>query len=510
MDILTNWWFAVLAIVIVLLVWDAIDKNGRQYRAINKFPGPPSLPLIGTLGEILFMDQAKTFEWARKWPKRYGGSYRFWINSSLYVLNVVRVREAEPILSSTKNIDKSRFYKFLHPFLGLGLLNSTGPKWMHRRRMLTPSFHFNILNGFHRSFVEECDQLMNTLDEHVGKGVPTALQPVMSKFTLNTICETSMGVKLSTVAGADIYRAKLYEIGEALIHRLMRPWLLNDFLCLLTGYKAAFDKLLLPVHSFTTGIINKKREQFQSSTEQYSELTEENIYLNPKKRYAMLDTLLLAEQKQLIDEAGIREEVDTFAFEGHDTTAAALVFIFFTLAREPDVQDRIYHEIRQIFNNKPQSDRVFTPQDYTEMRFLDRALKECLRLWPPVAFISRNISEDIVLEDGNLIPAGCIANIHILDLHRDPEQFPDPDRFDADRFLPEEVDRRNPYAYVPFSAGPRNCIGQKYALMELKVVVVNALLKYRVHPVTRLEEINFVADLVLRSTTPIEVRFERR
>ncbi|EAT34187.1 AAEL013556-PA [Aedes aegypti] len=510
MDFLTNWWFGALVIVTVLLVRDAIDKSGRIYRAINKFAGPPCLPLIGTLCEILFMNQATTYQWARKWPKRYGGSYRFWFSSTLYVLNVVRVREAEHILSSTRNIDKSRFYKFLHPFLGLGLLNSNGSKWMHRRRILTPSFHFNILNGFHHTFVEECDQLLATIDEHVDKGVPTALQPVMSKFTLNTICETSMGVKLSTVSGADVYRTKLYEIGEVLVHRLMRPWLLNDFLCRLTGYKAAFDKLLLPVHLFTTGIINMKRKQFQESLEPSVELTEENIYLNPKKRYAMLDSLLLAEQKQLIDEAGIREEVDTFAFEGHDTTAAALVFIFFTLAREPAVQDRIYREILQVYSNKPQSSRAFTPQDYSEMKFLDRALKECLRLWPPVTFISRSISEDIILDDGSLIPAGCVANIHIMDMHHDPEQFPDPERFDADRFLPEQVDRRNPYAYVPFSAGPRNCIGQKYAMMELKVVVVNALLKFRVLPVTKLEDINFVADLVLRSTNPIEVRFERR
>lgn len=224
----------------------------------------------------------------------------------------------------------------------------------------------------------------------------------------------------------------------------------------------------------------------------------------------MLDSLLQAEQKQLIDEAGIREEVDTFTFEGHDTTAAALVFIFFTLAREQTVQDRIFHEIDQIYSGKAQSDRSFTPQDYAEMKFLDRALKECLRLWPPVTFIGRNITEDIVLADGNLIPAGSVANIHIYDLHRDPEQFPDPERFDADRFLPEQMDRRNPYAYVPFSAGPRNCIGQKYAMMELKVVVVNTLLRFKVLPVTRLEEINFVADLVLRSTNPIEVRFVRR
>lgn len=224
----------------------------------------------------------------------------------------------------------------------------------------------------------------------------------------------------------------------------------------------------------------------------------------------MLDSLLLAEQKQLIDEKGIREEVDTFTFEGHDTTASALVFIFFTLARERSVQDRIQHEIDEVYNRKPHTDKSFKPQDFAEMKFLDRALKECLRLWPPVTFISRKVTEEMILSDGHSIPAGTIANIHITDLHRDPEQFPDPEVFDADRFLPENVDRRNPYAYVPFSAGQRNCIGQKYAMMELKTVVVHTLLRLQVLPVTRLEEIKFVADLVLRSTNPIEVRFVER
>ena len=224
----------------------------------------------------------------------------------------------------------------------------------------------------------------------------------------------------------------------------------------------------------------------------------------------MLDSLLRAEQDHLIDADGVREEVDTFTFEGHDTTASALVFIFFQLAREQAVQERIFNEINEIYDRKPQADKSFRPQDYTELKFMDRALKECLRLWPPVTFISRAVTEDIVLSDGALLPAGCVANMQIFDLHRDPEQFPDPERFDPDRFLPENMDKRNPYAYVPFSAGPRNCIGQKYAMMELKVVVVHTLLRFRVLPVTRLEEINFVADLVLRSTNPIEVRFERR
>ncbi|XP_053687144.1 cytochrome P450 4C1-like [Sabethes cyaneus] len=494
----------------VLYAIDAIQKRRRTFRAINKFPGPPVYPIIGNSDAIAFKSPAKTFEWARIWAKMYRGSYRFWINEWLFALNVVRVREVEPLLSSTKNIDKSSIYKFMHPFVGHSVLTSTGSHWLQRRRILTPTFHFNILTGFHKVFLDDCEQLMQTLEKQANADEATDLQSEMSRFTLSTICETSMGVKLDSIEGSELYRQKLHKIGEMLIYRLMRPWIHYNFTARLTGYLSYFQKLSDHVHSFTEKIINQRREQFNQMADELEDLSEENIYTNTKKRYAMLDSLFLAERKGQITEEGIREEVDTFTFAGHDTTAAALVFIFFQLAREPEVQEQMYQEICEVRSRKPAEEKWFNQQDYAEMKFVDRALKECLRMWPPVSFMSRGVSEDILLADGDIIPAGCIANVHIFDLHRDPEQFPNPDVFDADRFLPENVERRNPYAYVPFSAGPRNCIGQKYAMLELKVVVTHTLLRFKVLPKTRLDEIVFVADLVLRSTTPVEVRFVKR
>ncbi|XP_053687145.1 cytochrome P450 4C1-like [Sabethes cyaneus] len=497
-------------ILSILCANDAFQRRRKIFRAINKFAGPPLYPIIGNSNAIVFKTPAKIFELSRIWAKTYGRSYHFWINERNFALNIVKVREAEPLLSSPKHINKSRFYMFLRPFLGDSIFIRTGSDWLKRRRLLTPTFHFNILTRFHKIFIDECERLLQTLENHANCGEPTELESQMSCFALSTICETAMGVKLNTIEGGEIYPEKLHKIGELIVYRMMRPWLHIDLAAKLSGYLTTFRKITDQVRLFTEKVINHRREQFQLMTDKQEDLSEENIYTNTKQRHAMLDSLFLAERKGKISRKEIREEVDTFIFAGHDTTTAALVFIFFQLAREPTVQEQMYQEICEVRSRKSTEDKWFNQQDYAEMKLVDRAIKECLRLWPPVIFISRALTEDVVLADGDIIPAGCIAGVHIFDLHRDPEQFPNPDVFDADRFLPENVERRNPYAYIPFSAGPRNCLGQKYAMMQLKVVVTHTLLQFKVLPKTRLEEITLIAGMVMRSSDPIEVRFVKR
>ena len=108
------------------------------------------------------------------------------------------------------------------------------------------------------------------------------------------------------------------------------------------------------------------------------------------------------------------------------------------------------------------------------------------------------------------IPAGCSFNLHIYNVHRNPDQFPNPEKFDPDNFLPERVVKRHPYAYIPFSAGPRNCIGQKFALAEEKTVLSYVLRNYKVKSLDKREDITLMGELILRPEKGINVTITPR
>ncbi|EJY58076.1 AAEL014019-PB [Aedes aegypti] len=492
-------------LVFIFILYEIYLRSLPSYRAAKYFPGYPVYPIVQNLFTALFKSQTGSFQQARQWARIFNHrTYRLLIQGVLFV-QIIHHKDVEMLLSSSRLITKSPLYKLIVPFIGKGLLNSTGEKWHQRRKILTPTFHFNILQGFLQIFHEECRKLVYQLDKDAAQGITTTLQPLSTQVTLNTICETAMGLKLDTSETAEVYKSNIREVGKVIQQRIMNPLLFEDWIYKITGYQAKFDKILRPIHAFINSIIRQRRETFHETMKNVDTPSEENIYTNIKQRYAMLDSLLLAESKQQIDAEGIREEVDTFTFEGHDTTGSAFVFTFLLIAHEQLVQQRLFEEIERMFNLQPNP----ALQDYNDLKYMDRVIKESLRIYPPVPFISRLITEDVQY-DGKFVPRGTIMNVEIYDLHRDPEQFPDPERFDPDRFLPEDVQRRSPYAYVPFSAGPRNCIGQRFAMLELKAILTAVLREFRVLPVTKREDVVFVADMVLRSRDPIVVKFERR
>lgn len=423
----------------------------------------------------------------------------------LWSYEVVRAKDVERLLGSTKHMDKSFIYNFIHPFLKTGLLTSSGEKWHARRKLLTPAFHFDILKEYLEVFRDESDKLVISLRE--AHGAAQNIVPIATQFTLNTICESAMGVKLSSLGNDGvIYRENIYEVGKLLLFRVLKPWLISDFIYSLLGYRKQLDEVLKPVLAFTKSIIKQRKENFVNGTTFAASVetdSNDNIYFGTKKRrYAMMDTLLQAERNRLIDYEGIIEETDTFTFEGHDTTSSGITFILLLLSHHPEAQEGILNEMIDVLGTKEE----LNIDDFNKLEYLDRVIKECLRIYPPVAFISRISSEDII-HDGFTQPKGTNCNIHIFDVHRDPKIFPDPEKFDPDRFLPENCAGRSNFAFIAFSAGMRNCIGQRFAMLELKMVVTKLLTNFKILPVTKREDVVFIADLVLRSKNPIKMKF---
>ncbi|KAG7310586.1 hypothetical protein JYU34_003379 [Plutella xylostella] len=498
-----------ILILCILHVWFNYNKKARLMLSI---PGPKGHFVVSDLMEDM-LPPDELFDKVRKDAKKYDGIYRFW-SYPYGAANIYNPEDIEIILSNSKYNEKSIVYKIMKPWLGDGLLLSGGTKWQQRRKILTPAFHFNILRHFSEVLEENSKKMAEKLDSGEDGILTLDIVPLLSEFTLNSICETSMGTRLDEEKedAGRLYKKSIYDVGRIIITRSTRIHLFNDFVYYRTALGRSQKKHMDIVHSFTKNVIKERKKYIKEHGVELAEIinkedTDDEVYaFTRKNKIAMLDLLISAEKDGLIDDQGIQEEVDTFMFEGHDTTASGLVYFLMLLANHRDIQKKVTAELDSIFGS---SDRPASMADLARMRYLDCCLKESLRLYPPVPFISREFQESVVLSNYT-IPAGMFVHIHIFDLHRREDLFPDADKFDPDRFLPENSAGRHPYAYIPFSAGPRNCIGQKFAMLELKSAVSKILRKFELHPVTRPEDIVFISDLVLRNTSPVYVTFVKR
>nr|KAF7437726.1 hypothetical protein H0235_000117 [Vespula pensylvanica] len=490
----------------------------RMGRIVNKIPGPEPYPIIGNLLSFQ-VDNEHLLENVWKMNEEYYPIYKTW-SFFTPIVTLLHPEDVEVLMKSTKHIEKSTIYKYLQPWLSTGLITSAGDKWQKRRKILTPAFHFNILKHFVVIFNEESQFFIETLQEE-GKGNPIVkdLQQLISEYTLNTICETAMGTPLKEKNEFQFnYRNAVYAFGKIATYRMVRPWYYFDTVFALSSNGRLQKKLLKTMHDFSKNIIAERKrfhEQTNGKFLQNLENMEENDIFSEgfdkndknslfKKRLAMLDLLIATSVKDNeIDEEGIREEVDTFMFAGHDTTAMALVFALLLFAKHKDVQQGIRDEVNTVMQ---QEGYKLTISVLREFSYLERCIKESLRLYPSVHIISRYISQDLQLKK-YLVPAGSTCHVSIHSLHRNPEYWPNPDVFDPDRFLPENVKGRNPYSYIPFSAGLRNCIGQRFAMFEIKLMIAYILHNFYLEPVDELDDVKMIADIILRSSKPLRVKF---
>ncbi|XP_034244962.1 cytochrome P450 4c3 [Thrips palmi] len=481
-------------------------RRRRLVALMERIPGPFALPLLGnTLEQTVEHDELFVrLNGITQLFGRQHGVCRTWFCTQPYVL-LSSPDAVECVLASNRHTDKSDEYLYLRPWLGTGLLTSWGAKWHRRRKVLTPAFHFRILDDFIDVFREQADVLADRFVQQAEQAGRRGFNvfPLVTLCTLDIICETAMGRKVhAQVDSESPYVRAVYDMAEIVLTRQSTVWYQPDWLFRLTPMYRRQQACLRDLHGFSNKMILERKEEFRRSRDQRGQDLDDD--LGSKKRLAFLDLLIEASQDgAVLSDEDIREEVDTFMFEGHDTTSAAISWCTFLIGCDPHVQRQVHAELDDIFADDP--DRGVTMKDLNDMKYLECCIKEALRLYPSVPAFARSLREDVQIGPYT-VPAGTTAMIVVYMLHRNAEVFPEPEVFNPDRFLPDNCVGRHPFAYVPFSAGPRNCIGQKFALLEEKAVLSALLRRLRFESLDRREDLTLHGELIIRPKDGLRVR----
>nr|ULR85477.1 cytochrome P450 [Spodoptera frugiperda] len=486
---------SVVLVLVLLVSWISLVRESHRFN-VN---GPMPLPIIGNAH--MFISKSTEFlNLLAKYSEQYGKAYRVHFLSVPYVI-ICDAKYAQDVASSQELIFKGGPYSLMTCWLGQGLLTSAGQRWKSHRKFLTPAFHFNILQNFLPVFCKNQRVLTEKL-RGLADGRPIDMFPIVALAALDNVTESIMGTSVDAQGheSESAYVKSIEEMSAILAMRIQIPILGPDAIFNLTPMKNRQIKALKVLHGHSTKVIETRRQELKKANITTLDTSNDTGIRN---KHAFLDLLLLGEiDGKKIDDESVREEVDTFMFEGHDTTTSGISYTLYCLSKRRDVQEKVYEELKTIFGDDMERDPTY--QELGQMKYLELVLKESMRLYPPVPLIERRITRDCEVGGLKLVKGTSVV-LNIYQIQRQPDMFEDPLEFRPERF---EEALKNPFSFLAFSAGPRNCIGQKFAMMELKITISEIVKHFYILPVDETPQLS--ADLILRSKNGINVKFMPR
>ena len=339
------------------------------------------------------------------------------------------------LVTRQHDFSKSRGLEWAKLFLGEGLLTSEGDFHTRQRRLAQPAFHRQRIGGYAEDMVKRTVAAR----DRWSAGQVLDVDGEMMRLTLAVVCSTLFG---TDVASPDEVREDLATI-IGLFPRFSLPFFgLIQKLPLPSN--ARFNRALARMDALVYRIIAERQR-------------------DPSDRGDLLSMLLLARDEEgggRMSDRQLRDEVITLLLAGHETTSNALTWTWYLLSQNPDVEGRWREELRSVLG-----ERAATALDLPALRYTEMVLAESMRLFPPAWGMGRRVLRDLTL-GGFTIRKGAILALSPYVVHRDPRFWPDPLRFDPERFTPEAKAARPRFAYFPFGAGARSCIGEPFAWME--------------------------------------------
>lgn len=413
-------------------------------------PGPRGEPLLGNL-RALRKDPLSFFP---AQVAQYGDVVRIRVGPA-YVTLLAHPDQVRYVLQdNARNYNKqTRGFAVIRELLGQGLLTSEGDFWLRQRRLAQPAFHRQRLAGFARTMVEATEDLARALEPCIASGQPFDVAEDLTHLTLRiaglTLFGTDVGAESRAVGDA---LGRVQTFANARLTQLIQ---LPRALPLPSHRRFARDAGTLD--RVVRGIIERRRR-------------------DGGEHHDLLQMLMEARDEdtgERMSDTQLRDEVMTLLLAGHETTASALAWTVMLLSQNPGARKDLEAELaRELAGRTP------TVEDLPRLALTRRVVDESLRLYPPAWIFSRAAIQDDVV-GGFRVPKGSYVLIVPWVLHRHPKLWEKPEAFDPDRFLPEREKERPRFTFFPFGGGPRQCIGNQFALMELVLVLATLLQRVR-------------------------------
>ncbi len=466
--------FSILGIfsfIFLIIYWKLIRPQSYYYNIFRNqgISCEPFIPIIGHMPDLrrALMNDA-LMDYFIENAQKHGYVNMFSFGSSIF-LTVIEPDMLADIFGRTHAQDYQKTNEaraLLEPLTGVhNLLISEGSEHERARKMLNPAFHFVKLHSMVSIMI---DQTHNAIREFLSLETQNQvidLQAKLSELTLTIIASSAFGKGFETIADAkQIVSRAFIDLVEVTEYRSLRMINQLPLISHLPFWrKNELDKYSRDISNFVDQIIADRRHNRSTSLSSGEDL---------------LDLLLSAvdSEGQLFNDQEIKDEALTFVFAGHETTGNLIAWTMYVLMTNEKVLEACREEVDRIFPNGAE----LTHEHINGLVVCEGVLQETLRLYPPVPFVSRQcIREHYIGREGQRqirIPVGAKISVNTYTLHRREEYWPRPNEFDHTRWMRDPITKlkpklAHPFCYLPFAAGPRNCIGQNFALLEAKVML---------------------------------------
>lgn len=443
-------------------------------------PGPRGLPLIGSLLDT----QRDMLKFHSDLRERYGDVVRYQV-AGYTGYCISHPNDIERVLRINQhNYPKGEWLNRLNALVaGNGLLASEGELWLQQRRLMQPAFHRRQLALLSESMARASEHLVDRWQPAVASGQPLDVAREMMRLTLEIVGKTLCSIDVRDEV--DVISPALTVVLSYMAYRSSHPFAIPERYP--TPRNRCYAHAKQQIDTVMQAIIDERRRTGVDHDD-------------------LLSMLLHARDEQTgagMSDAQLLDEVRTLVLAGHETTANALAWTWYLLARNPEVETRLHAELDSVLGG-----RLPTFDDLPRLQYTRMTIDEALRLYPPAAITGRSVVDDDEL-GGYHIAGKSFVSFSQYAVHRHPDFWDDPERFDPERFTPERVATRPKFAYFPFGGGPRLCIGNNFALMEAQIVLATIAQRYRLRLVAD-RPVQPQMVLTLRPRNGVQMTINRR